>query len=201
MTVVAATAARSKKQLLLDAALTLFVERGIEATATAQIAKTAGVANGTLFHHFANKAALVNALFAETKAQLAAGIELTNQLSAEIDLLQHSQRLWHNGMRWAIAHPLQLRFLQQMHYHPSDPNRQQTVQQLFAGVSQLLQLGQQQQLLAASPLALTEHLIHSQFLASAAFISELPKAQQSQAIDDSFMLFWRVIGGNTAQMQ
>ena len=44
-----------KKQAILDTALTLFVSQGFYATSTASIAKTAGVATGTLFHHFASK--------------------------------------------------------------------------------------------------------------------------------------------------
>ncbi len=41
--------ASHKKQQLLDTALSLFVEHGIQGTATAKIAQQAGVANGTLF--------------------------------------------------------------------------------------------------------------------------------------------------------
>ena len=44
-----------KKQAILHSALQLFVNKGFNATSTASIAKAAGVATGTLFHHFPTK--------------------------------------------------------------------------------------------------------------------------------------------------
>jgi AcrR family transcriptional regulator len=49
-----------KKQQIMNAALKLFVENGFHGTSTAEIAKTAGVATGTLFHHFKTKQELIN---------------------------------------------------------------------------------------------------------------------------------------------
>ncbi|MEM7000765.1 MAG: TetR family transcriptional regulator [Pseudomonadota bacterium] len=51
-----------KRELLLQAARTLFVERGFEATSTQMIAKEAGVSEGILFHHFGSKRGLFEAL-------------------------------------------------------------------------------------------------------------------------------------------
>ena len=45
-----------KREKVLNAALKLFTERGIDSTSTASIAKEAGVGTGTVFHHFENKA-------------------------------------------------------------------------------------------------------------------------------------------------
>ncbi|MBN2467138.1 MAG: TetR/AcrR family transcriptional regulator [Deltaproteobacteria bacterium] len=44
-----------RKKAILDAAAALFAERGFAATPTAEIARRAGVAEGTIFHHFKNK--------------------------------------------------------------------------------------------------------------------------------------------------
>ncbi|MDR2998543.1 MAG: TetR/AcrR family transcriptional regulator [Microbacterium sp.] len=46
-------------QALSDAALTLFAERGYDATGTAEIAARAGVSEMTLFRHFPSKEALL----------------------------------------------------------------------------------------------------------------------------------------------
>jgi len=45
----------SKKEAILNAAIDLFAERGFNATPTSAIAKTAGVAEGLIFHYFQNK--------------------------------------------------------------------------------------------------------------------------------------------------
>lgn len=45
----------SKKQTLLEAAISLFSEKGYNGTSTSEIVEKAGVAQGTLFYHFKNK--------------------------------------------------------------------------------------------------------------------------------------------------
>jgi len=45
----------SRREAILQAARELFAERGYDGTATAEIAERAGVAHGTVFHHFQTK--------------------------------------------------------------------------------------------------------------------------------------------------
>ncbi len=52
----------AKREAILEAAERLFAERGYSATSTAAIAAEAGVATGTVFTHFADKATLLSAL-------------------------------------------------------------------------------------------------------------------------------------------
>jgi len=54
-----------KRARLLEAARSLFAERGYAATTTAQLAREAGVAEGTVFHHFPSKRALLEAVAGE----------------------------------------------------------------------------------------------------------------------------------------
>jgi DNA-binding transcriptional regulator YbjK len=60
----------NKKELVLNAALTLFVKQGFHGTATAKIAAEAGVANGTLFQYFKTKDDLILALFLAIKEDM-----------------------------------------------------------------------------------------------------------------------------------
>src|SRR5262249_50089911 len=53
---------QKRLQSLLDVALALFAEQGIEATTVDDIVARAGVAKGTFYHHFESKAALLQAL-------------------------------------------------------------------------------------------------------------------------------------------
>ena len=61
---------KEKKQTILDASLKFFVENGFHGTSTAEIAKTAGVATGTLFHYFKTKEELINRLYLHTKESM-----------------------------------------------------------------------------------------------------------------------------------
>jgi len=45
----------TRKESILDAAAQLFAAKGFEATPTAEVAKVAGVSEGTIFHHFKTK--------------------------------------------------------------------------------------------------------------------------------------------------
>lgn len=62
------------RERLLDAALTLFSQRGYAATGIRDILQTAGVTQPTLYHHFADKASLLQTLierhYGESQQQL-----------------------------------------------------------------------------------------------------------------------------------
>lgn len=56
------------RQQLLDAAATVFVERGYAGATTKEIARRAGVSEGTIYRHFADKRELFAAVFADRNA-------------------------------------------------------------------------------------------------------------------------------------
>ena len=58
------------RRALLDAARALFSERGYAGTAREDIVERAGVTRGALYHHFANKQAVFQAVFEELEAAL-----------------------------------------------------------------------------------------------------------------------------------
>ena len=52
-----------RKEAIAKAAIQLFAERGFHATATSEVAKRAGVAEGTIFHHFKTKEGILMFIF------------------------------------------------------------------------------------------------------------------------------------------
>jgi TetR/AcrR family acrAB operon transcriptional repressor len=60
--------AAQTRQALLDAALTVFSQEGYEAARLEDIAQTAGVTRGAIYHHFDNKAGLFAALIEDASA-------------------------------------------------------------------------------------------------------------------------------------
>ncbi|MCH9008415.1 helix-turn-helix transcriptional regulator, partial [candidate division KSB1 bacterium] len=53
----------SKKSEVTDAALALFMKKGIKGTTTRDIALRAGIAEGTIYRHFESKAKLAEIIF------------------------------------------------------------------------------------------------------------------------------------------
>ena len=69
--------------MLEDAALTLFLERGLDGVTIDDITQAAGVAKGTFYRYFEDKAALVDALLEPVRRELLAGMETCGQALAE----------------------------------------------------------------------------------------------------------------------
>ncbi|WP_010170313.1 TetR/AcrR family transcriptional regulator [Bacillus coahuilensis] len=59
-----------KQRNILEAAVEIFSEKGFAATSTSEIAKKAGVAEGTIFRHYRTKQDLLLAIVAPTMAKL-----------------------------------------------------------------------------------------------------------------------------------
>ena len=66
--------AEATRQILMDHARELFVERGYSETATPDIVAAAGVTRGALYHHFADKRGLFLSVVEREAAQVAAEI-------------------------------------------------------------------------------------------------------------------------------
>ena len=56
-------------QKILDASLKLFLEKGFDKTSMNDIATTAGISKGAIYHHFQSKDAIIKAV-TEKKAQV-----------------------------------------------------------------------------------------------------------------------------------
>lgn len=108
--------ATSKREQILASALTLFVEKGISDTSTASIAKGAGVATGTLFHHFANKQAIVDGLYRHLKEQIAS--QMTSAES-ELEMLAKAKSYWLTCLNCFINNTEALKFFQLYYATPS----------------------------------------------------------------------------------
>lgn len=63
------------RQTLLEAARSLFVEKGFAATSTPELVKRAGLTRGALYHHFRDKSDVLYAVLEEEARQVAEEIE------------------------------------------------------------------------------------------------------------------------------
>jgi len=93
---------------ILDAARCLFVERGIEAVSMREIAKKINYSATTLYHHFADKEALLQAVCDEDFLALASGMREIMQMP---DLIARIQALCKGYALFALQHPNHYRLM------------------------------------------------------------------------------------------
>ncbi len=93
---------------ILDAARSLFVERGIEAVSMREIAKKINYSATTLYHHFADKEALLQAVCDEDFLALAGGMHDIMQIP---DLIMRIQALCKGYALFALQHPNHYRLM------------------------------------------------------------------------------------------
>jgi len=190
----------SKRQQILDAALVLFVQQGLEGAATAKIAKAAGVATGTLFHHFTNKQALISALYLDIKQEIADSLPA---LQAEQEALSLAKKLWQSALNWAVAHPDKVRFLLAYYQSPLlDAEARKTAKfETLGVVLELLILGKQQGLINDLPDELLLEMCHALFMASAAYFIDHPHLANDKRQQQATMtMFWNALATSGNQI-
>lgn len=101
-----------KKLALLEAATTAIAQSGIAAS-TAQIARGAGVAEGTLFRYFATKDDLLNDLYLHLKQGLCQAM-LANLDKSQKDPKENTRYIWNSYIDWAILNPQAHRAIRQL---------------------------------------------------------------------------------------
>ncbi len=86
---------------ILAAALSVFFSDGV-GVSTAKIAAAAGVSNGTLFHQFPTKQALIDALYLSIKTDLADAVGAFDNTDP---LERRMRQLWNRLLAWARGNP------------------------------------------------------------------------------------------------
>src|SRR3954471_17305711 len=82
---------RSTREALIAAARRLFTERGYEDVGTEEIVRAAGVTRGALYHHFGDKASLLDAVYARIEAESTervARVVLGSELHSPLDAMK-----------------------------------------------------------------------------------------------------------------
>ncbi len=94
-----------KKQALLEAATAAFAQSGIAAS-TSAIARSAGVAEGTLFRYFATKDELLNELYLAIKLRpvrtMIAGLDPDEKRPKE-----NARNIWNSYIDWGVRNPME----------------------------------------------------------------------------------------------
>lgn len=105
-----------KRLAILEAALTLFAESGVNGVAVPDIATRAEVGTGTIYRYFASKEALVNELFRQEKHRIDG--YLTIPESRQQSARQIFEAFWQQMLTYARTYPRSFRFLELQDHRP-----------------------------------------------------------------------------------
>ncbi|HGY1644343.1 TPA: TetR/AcrR family transcriptional regulator [Klebsiella pneumoniae] len=116
-----------KKQALLEAATAAFAQSGIAAS-TSAIARSAGVAEGTLFRYFATKDELLNELYLAIKLRL-------------VRTKENARNIWNSYIDWGVRNPMEHKAIRRMALSEriTDETRRQ-VKESFPELNEMCQL-------------------------------------------------------------
>ena len=105
-----------KRELILQAALGLFAERGFHGSPTSAIAREAGIGVGTIYRYFQDKETLIHELFHDLQQgfhrHLLAGYD------ASAPLPRRFQQLLGQLLQLFIRNPTEFRFMELYYYSP-----------------------------------------------------------------------------------
>lgn len=101
-----------KRERFLNAALKLFTQNGIQNTSTAEIARAAGTASGTLFLYFPTKIQLINELVLMITKQEAEHIN--SLLDPSLSVRDTFFTIWDGSIRWLLEHLEAYQYSQQV---------------------------------------------------------------------------------------
>ena len=176
---------------ITSAAIRVIAAQGVGA-ATALIAKEAGVSNGSLFTYFETKADLLNHLYMELKAEMAAAA--LNDLPAENGVREQMLHMWSHWMRWAAACPEKRRALAHLDVsNEVTPASRQAASQAMSGIGRLLERSREHGPMRDAPLELVVGLMSALADATVDFMIRDPSNadRHSRATFDAL---WRMVG-------
>lgn len=104
-----------KKQQIKKAALRLLVEKGVHAAPMSAIATAAKTGMGTIYNHFENKEALINAIYVDIKQQEATILET---LFHDEPVKSQFELYYKTAIDFFVRNPLYFQFMEQLQASP-----------------------------------------------------------------------------------
>ena len=180
-----------RRGAITSAAIRVIASQGLGA-ATAAIAKEAGVSNGSLFTYFETKTELLNQLYMELKAEMAA--TALNDLPTESGIREQMLHMWSHWLHWATTCPEKRRVL--AHLDVSDeitPASRQAARQAMSGIAKLLERSREHGPMRDAPQGLVVGLMSAVADATVDFMIRDP-ANADQHSRATFDALWRMVG-------
>lgn len=187
-----------KREVFLSTALRLFVEHGMQNTSTAEIAKEAGTASGTLFLYFPTKQELIHELVLKIAREQS---EATRSLlKPSLTVRETFFTIWEGSLRWFMDHMNAYRYVQQV--RDSGMIAESVVQETSEYLSyyyEAIQKGWSEGSIKPYPAELIGGILYQNVVAVMNLIRmQQDPDQQETYIRQGFEIFWNGIRAESA---
>ncbi|MGD1844371.1 MAG: TetR/AcrR family transcriptional regulator [Salibacteraceae bacterium] len=141
----------SKRDQIMDAALKLFVQQGLQATPMSQVAREGKTGMGTIYNLFPSKEALVNAIYVRLKEEEA--IFVFENFPESASVRERFEFCFGRLTRYFLENPLEFQFIDRFALSPVITETSREVgSRLFEPVIQMLAEGQSQRIIKEVPI-------------------------------------------------
>jgi AcrR family transcriptional regulator len=106
----------TKRDKILEFTTQLIAEEGVNGSPMSQIAKKAGIAVGTFYHHFKSKEEIINEIYISIKKNF--GFILEKSKEKELGYKEEFEDVWLGVYNFFVNNPVQFKFLQQIDHCP-----------------------------------------------------------------------------------
>ncbi|HEY3310677.1 MAG TPA: TetR/AcrR family transcriptional regulator [Anaerolineales bacterium] len=179
-----------KRMLFLKSALKLFVARGVQNTSTAEIAKEAGTAAGTLFLYFPTKQDLLHELVLHIGKEQSESIQAL--LEPSLSVRETFFAIWQGSIHWFLENLEAYQYVQQV--RDSGMIAVEVIQESAKSLSYFydaIQKGLEAGSLKPYPIDLTGGILYQDIVAVMNLIGLQPDAAvQEELIRQGFEIFW-----------
>ncbi len=188
------TLMEDKRRKLLETAIHLFGTNGFWNSSTAQIAKEAGVATGTLFNYFASKDILISEVLVTLKSELMQSMQsgLNSRASVKDQLLS----IWNQAAIWAIENSDRFILMEQLSSSAQiTQEAQETMEQEYAFIIRLFKQGKEEGVIADidEEFLLLMILQLGKATLQAVVSGQLSGTEQKLKIEQGFEIYWKGI--------
>jgi AcrR family transcriptional regulator len=180
----------ARREAFLDAALKLFVANGMQNTSTAEIARAAGTAAGTLFIYFPTKQALINELVLEIGRKQSDSINAL--LEPALPARETFLTIWNGTVEWFLDHMDAFTYIQQVRDTGLiGENVVQESASFFGYYYDAIQKGFAEGSIKAYPIELIGDFLYHDIMAVINLIRrEVDPSKHEQYIQLGFNVFW-----------
>lgn len=178
--------------------LRIIAEQGIQGTPMSQLAKEAGVATGTIYHHFRSKEEILNAIYLSKKQDFQQILEA--HLQPEAPFEKQFEQLWLGFFRYYMEHPLVFRFGQQLAGTPIlNAKTRREGESYYAQIFAFFERGITAGVFRPMNARLMTHLLHGSIDTLVALCLDGDFAPESDVLEQAVLFSWRAVASDPYQ--